>query len=228
MVDLNSKNAFVTGSSRGIGQQIAIGLANLGCNVIIHGRTLENCENTLQLLKPVGVNVYCVYGELSNEEGITSVINQVKDLGISIDILYNNAAIMTTYKDDYWSHNWEEWMTSLKTNVLSVYFLSSAFIPAMIDNGFGRVVNLVSGIKDQPELLPYSVSKWAASKITIDLAVKLEGTGVRVNSLDPQWISTDLGGEFADHSIDEVLPGALKPVLIEDDGPNGITFSAIE
>jgi NAD(P)-dependent dehydrogenase (short-subunit alcohol dehydrogenase family) len=77
-------------------------------------------------------------------------------------------------------------------------------------------------------LLPYSVSKWAASKITIDLAVKLEGTGVRVNSLDPQWISTDLGGEFADHSINEVLPGALKPALIEDDGPNGITFSAIE
>lgn len=134
---------------------------------------------------------------------------------------------MTSYREDFWSHSWEEWMESMKTNVLSVYKLSSAFIPAMIDNGFGRVVNLVSGIKDQPELLPYSTSKWAASKITIDLAVKLDGTGVRINSLDPQWISTDLGGEFAEHSVEEVLPGALQPVLIENDGPNGETFSAI-
>lgn len=227
MIDIKNKNAFVTGSSRGIGQQIVLGLAAKGCHVIVHGRTQENCNKTLELLKPYDVKVYCVIGELSEEKSINSVIKQVKNLDISIDILYNNAAIMTSYKEDFWSHNWEEWMQSMKTNVMSVYKLSSAFIPAMIDNGFGRVVNLVSGIKDQPELLPYSVSKWAASKITIDLAIKLEGTGVRINSLDPQWISTDLGGEFAEHSVEEVLPGALKPVLMDDDGPNGETFSAI-
>lgn len=227
MIDIKNKNALVTGSSRGIGQQIVLGLAAKGCNVIVHGRKQENCNNTLELLKTYDVKVYSVHGELSEEESITTVIKQVKDLGITIDILYNNAAIMTSYREDFWSHSWEEWMESMKTNVLSVYKLSSAFIPAMIDNGFGRVVNLVSGIKDQPELLPYSTSKWAASKITIDLAVKLDGTGVRINSLDPQWISTDLGGEFAEHSVEEVLPGALQPVLIENDGPNGETFSAI-
>lgn len=228
MIDIKNKNAFVTGSSRGIGQQIALGLAAKGCNIIVHGRTKENCHKTLELLKSYEVNAYAVYGELSEEGSINNVINQVRDLDISIDILYNNAAIMTSYKEEFWNHSWEEWMESMKTNVLSVYKLSSTFIPEMIDNGFGRVVNLVSGIKDQPELLPYSVSKWAASKITIDLAVKLEGTGVRINSLDPQWIKTDLGGEFADHSVEEVLPGALEPVLIDDDGPNGKTFSAID
>ncbi|MFD0932548.1 SDR family NAD(P)-dependent oxidoreductase [Psychroflexus salinarum] len=227
MIDIKNKNALVTGSSRGIGQQIVLGLAAKGCHVIVHGRKRENCNKTLELLKQYDVKVYCVFGELSEEKSIDNVIKQVKDLDINIDILYNNAAIMTSYKEDFWSHSWEEWMESMKTNVLSVYKLSSAFIPAMIENGFGRIVNLVSGIKDQPELLPYSVSKWAASKITIDLAVKLEETGVRINSLDPQWISTDLGGEFADHSVEEVLPGALKPVLISDDGPNGETFSAI-
>jgi NAD(P)-dependent dehydrogenase (short-subunit alcohol dehydrogenase family) len=227
MIDIKNKNAFITGSSRGIGQQIAIGLANLGCNVIIHGRTAGNCKKTQTLLSAFDVNTYIVDGDLSVEKEVNDVIHQVQNLGLSIDILYNNAAIMTTYKEDYWKHDWEEWMESMKTNVFSVYSLCSAFIPSMMTNGFGRVVNLVSGIKDQPELLPYSVSKWAASKITMDMAVKLEGTGVRINSLDPQWISTDLGGEFADHSIDEVLPGALDPVLIENDGPNGTTFSAI-
>ncbi|GAA0756052.1 SDR family NAD(P)-dependent oxidoreductase [Psychroflexus lacisalsi] len=228
MIDIKNKTAFVTGSSRGIGQQIVVGLANLGCNVVVHGRKKENCNKTLELLKPYNVRVNIVHGELSEEKSIKDVIKQVQKLNVNIDILYNNAAIMTSYKEDFWSHNWEEWMKSMKTNVLSVYTLSSAFIPGMVKNGFGRVVNLVSGIKDQPELLPYSVSKWAASKITIDLAVKFEGTGVRINSLDPQWISTDLGGEFADHSVEEVLPGALKPVLIENDGPNGETFSAID
>lgn len=228
MIDIKHKNAFITGSTRGIGQQIALGLADKSCNIIVHGRKKENCLETLELLKPYNVKVYSVYGELSEEESINTVIKQVKELDIPIDILYNNAAIMTSYKEEFWTHSWEEWMESMRTNVLSVYKLCSAFIPPMIENGFGRVVNLVSGIKDQPELLPYSVSKWAAAKITIDLAVKLEDTGVRINSLDPQWIKTDLGGEFADHSVDEVLPGALKPVLIDDDGPNGETFSAIE
>ncbi|MBZ9651327.1 SDR family NAD(P)-dependent oxidoreductase [Psychroflexus montanilacus] len=227
MISIKNKNAFITGSSRGIGQQIALGLAEKGCNIIIHGRKRENCYKTLELLKPYEVNTYVVYGELSEEKSIDYVIRQVKNLNISIDILFNNAAIMTNYKEEYWTHSWEEWMQSMKTNVLSVYKICSAFIPSMVEKEFGRVVNLVSGIKDQPELLPYSVSKWAASKITIDLAVKLEGTGVRINSLDPQWIKTDLGGEFADHSVEEILPGALKPVLIDSDGPNGKTFSAI-
>lgn len=227
MIDIKNKTALVTGSSRGIGQQIILGLAAKGCNVIVHGRKPGNCKKTLELLKAYDVKVYCVHGELSQVVSVDKIIRQVKNLEISIDILYNNAAIMTSYKEDFWNHSWEEWMESMKTNVLSVYKFSSAFIPAMIENGFGRVVNLISGIKDQPELLPYSVSKWATSKITIDLAVKLEGTGVRINSLDPQWISTDLGGEFAEHTVDEVLPGALEPVLIDDDGPNGETFSAI-
>jgi NAD(P)-dependent dehydrogenase (short-subunit alcohol dehydrogenase family) len=228
MIDIKNKNALITGSSRGIGQQVAIGLAKLGCNVIIHGRKPENCNETLELLSFYDIKVYTVHGDLSVEREVHDVIKQVNAFGLSVDILYNNAAVMTAYKENYWNHDWEAWMESMKTNVYSVYTLCGAFIPPMIDRGFGRIVNLVSGIKDQPELLPYSVSKWAASKITIDLAVKLEETGVRINSLDPQWISTDLGGEFADHSVDEVLPGALEPVLIEDDGPNGTTFTAIQ
>jgi len=98
----------------------------------------------------------------------------------------------------------------------------------MIDNGFGRVINLTSGIKDQPELVPYGASKWAVNKLTDDLAVKLAGTGVRINTLDPGWLRTDMGGENADHPVEAVLPGALAPALIENNGPNGDFFSAID
>lgn len=227
MIDLKGKNAFITGSSRGIGQQVAQGLANLGCNIIVHGRTKESTKQTIELLKAYNVDVYHVYGELSEEASVNEVIKQVKNLSIQVDILYNNAAVMSPYRVDYWEHTWDDWMLSMKVNVFAMYTLCKAFIPSMIENGFGRVVNLTSGITGEPELAPYGATKWAVNKLTHDLSVKLEHTSVRINTLDPGWLKTDLGGENADHEVEEVLPGALAPALIEDEGANGIEFSAI-
>ncbi len=228
MIQLKGKNAFITGSSRGVGQQVAQASAKLGCNIIVHGRTKESCAKTIELLKNNKVKVYCVYGELSKESQVKQVIAQVRNLKINIDILYNNAAIMTTYHKDYWNHSWDEWMETFKVNVFAMYSLCGAFIPAMIENGFGRVINVTSGIKDQPELAPYGASKWAVNKLTEDIAAKLVNTGVRINTLDPGWLRTDLGGPNADHPVEATLPGALAPALIEDDGPNGQFFSAID
>ncbi len=228
MIELKGRNALITGSSRGIGQQLAQGLAELGCNIIVHGRSSESCTNTLALLEEYPIHTYGVYGELSHEDQVNQLIRQVQDLHINVDILYNNAALMTPFYDDYWKHSWEEWMLTFKVNVFAMYSLCGAFIPAMIENGFGRVINLTSGIKDMPELAPYGASKWAVDKLTDDVAVKLKNTGVRINTLDPGWLRTDLGGENAEHPVEAVLPGALAPALIEDDGPNGEFFSAID
>ena len=132
MIQVKGKNALITGSSRGIGQQIALGLARLGCNNIVHGRTRESCTKTLELLKKYEVKTYCVFGELSDESRVNNLISQVKNLKISIDILYNNAAIMTSYHEDYWNHSWDEWIDTLKVNVCAMYSLCGAFIPGMI------------------------------------------------------------------------------------------------
>lgn len=228
MINIKGKNAFVTGSSRGVGQQIVQGLAKLGCNVIVHGRTKESCSKTLALLKAYDVKVYTVFGELSDEATVNALIKQVQDLKINVDILYNNAAVMTPYYEDFWNHSWEEWMETFKVNVFAMYSLCRAFIPPMVTNGFGRVINLTSGIKNEPELAPYGASKWAVNKLTDDLSVKLAPTPVRINTLDPGWLRTDLGGENADNPVEAVMPGALAPALIEDNGPNGIEFSALD
>lgn len=228
MIKVEGKNALITGSSRGVGQQIAIGLAKLKCNVIVHGRTLESCNKTLELLKDYPVKTYCVYGELSEEAQVKLLVNQVNDLNVSIDILYNNAAIMSPYREDFWGHTWNDWTQSFKVNVMAMYSLCVAFMPGMLERGFGRVINVTSGIMDQPELAPYGASKWAVNKLTDDFAVKLKDTGVRINRLDPGWLRTDLGGENADNPVEACMPGALAPVLVDDDGANGEFFSAID
>jgi len=227
-MSFKGNNALITGSSRGVGQQIAMGLAKMDCHIIVHGRTKESCTKTLELLDEYPVNTYCVYGELSDEEQVNHLIKQVQDLDINIDILYNNAAVMTPFYEDIWIHSWAEWAETFKVNVMAMYSLCAAFIPGMIKNGFGRVINVTSGIKDLPELAPYGASKWAVNKLTDDIAVKLKDSGVRINTLDPGWLRTDLGGENADHPVEAVLPGALAPALIENDGPNGEFFSAID
>ena len=228
MINIKGKNALVTGSSRGVGQQLAIGLAKLGCNVIVHGRTKESCDQTLELLKNYNVSTYSVNGELSDETAVDNLIKQVMELEIQIDILYNNAAIMPPYHEDIWKHSWDEWTKTFKVNVMALYNLCGAFIPGMIENGFGRVINLTSRIKDNPEVAPYGASKWAVDKLTDDIASKLEGTGVRINMIDPGWLRTAMGGENAEHPVEAVLPGGLAPVLVEDDGANGQFFSAID
>jgi short-subunit dehydrogenase len=226
-MDIKGKYAFITGSSRGVGQQIALGLADKGCHLILHGRTKESCDTTLNLLDDKKVKVFTVYGDLAIEAGVLNIIKQVQQLDVPVSILYNNAAIMTAYRKDYWQHSWDDWMESMKVNVFAVYTLCSAFIPAMLEQKYGRVINLVSGIEKEPELAPYASSKWALIKLTEDLASKYDNTPVRINMLDPGWLRTDLGGKFAHNAVEDVLPGALLPALLKNDGLNGALFRAL-
>ncbi|MES2934478.1 MAG: SDR family oxidoreductase [Pseudomonadota bacterium] len=222
---IENKWALITGSSRGIGRQIAIGLAKRKCNVIVHGRELSHLAEVLQTLKQYGVKTHAVVGDLATAEGVASIIAGVNNGPGHIDILYNNAAIMNTFKP-IWEITPAEWLESFQVNLFSMVALCNAFAPGMKQRGFGRIVNLTSGIKDQPSLAPYSVSKAAVDKYSRDLSTELEGANVLVNYLDPGWLKTDLGGPNAMFGVETVVPGALVPALLEDNGPSGRFFAA--
>ncbi len=222
---LENKWALITGSSRGIGQQIALGLARRKCNVIVHGRDKSHATETLRLLQGIDVKTYVVSGDLATQEGVTSVIQGVREGPGIVDILYNNAAIQNTWKP-VWDITMEEWATTFQINLFSMIALCNAFAPEMKRRNFGRIINLTSGIKDVPNLAPYSVSKAAVDKYSLDLAAELKGTNVLVNYLDPGWLRTDLGGPNGEHDVTTVLPGALIPALLEDNGPSGRFYAA--
>lgn len=222
---LSGKWALVTGSTRGIGQQIAIGLARLGANVVVHGRSRPAAAQTVSLLEPFPGSVEVVAGDLADPESVESLIKEVEDKVGGIDILYNNAAISHA-PEPIWDQSRELWDRVFQVNVHALIRLCQAFAPGMQARKWGRIVNLTSGIADQPDLAPYSVSKAAVDKFSRDLAAALKGANVLVNYVDPGWLKTDLGGPDAWDEVATVLPGALVPALLPDNGPTGRLYSA--
>jgi NAD(P)-dependent dehydrogenase (short-subunit alcohol dehydrogenase family) len=225
MENLKGKWALVTGASRGIGRTVAIGLAQKGCNIVLHARSKAHADATLQEVRNLGVEAFSIGADLGDSQQLDAMINEIIEQIGGVDILYNNAAIMNPQKEVY-EIPMQDWQTVFSVNVFAPVRLCAAFIPIMKERGYGRVVNVSSGIEKTPKLAPYAASKWAIDKLTDDLAADLKGTNVLVNAMDPGWIKTDMGGEHADHEIDTVLPGMLVPVLFPKGGPSGRKIQA--
>ena len=213
--DISGKWALVTGASRGVGRQISLGLARAGCNVVLHSRLLESTATLAAELQELGVQTHQVAAELSDAAELTSMLESLLQSGPEIDILYNNAAIMTPYRQDWLNIPDEDYQRSFQVNVIALSRICHAFIPGMKTRKWGRIVNVTSGIQDQPELIAYSISKGAVDKFTTDTSGHLAEHGVLMNTLDPGWLRTDLGGPNAPGDVTSVLPGALIPVLME-------------
>ncbi|NLL14161.1 MAG: SDR family oxidoreductase [Fibrobacter sp.] len=215
MLDIRNKWALVTGASRGVGLQVACALASRGCNLVVHSRKKEHTAPEAQQLSK-NVKVIQLEAELSDTEAVKEMAEKAEQLSGGIDILYNNAAIMTAYRTDIYSATHDEYLKSFLVNTIAPITICNIIIPQMIKRGFGRVVNVTSGIKDEPQLMPYAASKAALDKFVFDMANHLKGTGVLMNLMDPGWLRTDLGGPNAPNPVESVLPGALVPVLLEE------------
>lgn len=228
MPDIKNKWALVTGASRGVGQQIAIGLAQKGVNLVLHSRAINNQHKTLEQLKHYDIKIEQVACDLTNPQSIAQCIAHAEAVSGGIDIVYNNAAIMTQYIELFKTPA-EDYHMSFQVNVLAVIQICNFFAQHMKARGYGRIVNVTSGIKDTPHLDAYSITKAALDKYTRDLAVELANTGVLANLVDPGWCRTDLGGPEAWNDVSSVLPGALIPAMLGkqgDEEPRAMVFAA--
>jgi 3-oxoacyl-[acyl-carrier protein] reductase len=219
--EIRGKWALVTGASRGIGRQVCLGLSQYGCNLVLHSREASHTKSLAAELAGKGVKVQQAAGELSDQKQVDAMLKNLPP----IDILYNNAAVMTPFHNDWVNVPAEDFRKSFEVNVISLIRICHHLIPGMVKRGWGRIINVTSGIKDQPELIAYAISKAAVDKFVFDTVIRLKDTGVLMNLLDPGWLRTDLGGPKAPNSVESVLPGALVPALI-DDGTTGKLFCA--
>ncbi len=226
MSSIEGRWALITGSTRGIGRETALALARLGCHVIVHGRTLEHTREVMAELANLPVNSCAVAGALDTPAGVQQIIAQVGQCSAPhIDILYNNAAIINT-STSLFEFTAAEWQRTFQVNLLAMVEFCSAFAPGMRSRKWGRIINLTSGIANQPDLAPYSASKAAVDKYTQDLAWELKDDNVLVNCVDPGWIRTQMGGPNAWEEVETVIPGVLVPALLGNRGASGKRFSA--
>jgi 3-oxoacyl-[acyl-carrier protein] reductase len=193
-------------SSRGIDQKIVLVLAERECNIIVRARTLVNTEKVLFLLKVSGVQIHAMVSYLADPAGVEPVIWQLSEANVNVDIHYNNAAIQNAWKP-FLRIDMEEWFHPFQVNLWAVISLCIAFAPGMKKRGYGRIINLTSGIKEIPQLALYSVSMVAVDKYSRDLAAELAGPN-------------------AEGEVKSVLLGALIPARLEDNGPNGRFYTA--
>lgn len=223
--NISGKWALVTGASRGIGRQVSLALAEKGCNVVLHSRDSAHTAELAAEIEAKGVNAVQVGAELSDQGQVDRLVSETLAATGGIDILYNNAAVMTPYRNEWLNFPAEDFRASFEVNVISLIRLCHAFIPGLKAKGWGRIVNVTSGVANQPEMTAYAASKAAVDKYVYDTAETLKPNGILMNLLDPGWLRTDLGGPNAPNSVESVLPGALVPVLIND-GTTGKLFRA--
>jgi 3-oxoacyl-[acyl-carrier protein] reductase len=216
VLDISNKWVLLTGASRGVGRLVAGALADKGCRLILQSRKVENTAEMAAEFRARGLTVHSLAAELSDQEQVIALGREALAISGGIDILYNNAGVQTPYHPDMFVTDPAEYALCYQVNTLAPITLCNLILPGMIERGFGRVVNVTSGIKDLPHLMAYAASKAALDKYVYDMAPHLRNTGVVMNLLDPGWLKTDLGGPEAPNDPKTVLPGAMVPVLIED------------
>lgn len=227
MISLKNRWTLVTGASRGIGRLAAVELARRGSNLVLQARGEEQLQGVLREVTELGVEAYTVACELSDEKQIRSMLAEIERRGTRIDAVLNNAGVQVTYRTNYYETPAEDFVRSTMINVAAPMLICYALLPGMIERGFGRIVNVTSGIDKEPEQAAYSASKAGLDKVTRDIGTRLEGTDVTISLADPGWCRTDLGGPNAPNSPESSTTGIIMGLFV-DDKHSGRTFHAQE
>jgi glucose 1-dehydrogenase len=208
MKGLKGKNALITGASSGIGQAIAIRLAQEGCNIAINYRkSAEEAENTEEMamqkacgdIDNCGVKSLLVQGDVSKEEDILEMINTVVDKFGSLDILVNNAGIQT----ESLSHEvkTEDFDRVIAVNLRGAYLCARETIKHLLSrNTPGVIINIssVHEIIPRPMYVSYSISKGGMENMTKTLALEYANRGIRVNAVAPGATITPINQDWID------------------------------
>jgi NAD(P)-dependent dehydrogenase (short-subunit alcohol dehydrogenase family) len=193
--DFTGKTALVTGAGRGIGRAVALGLGGAGARVVLLARTTEQLEQTRGLLREQGVpdgRISTVPADLADEQDRGRAAAAVLAAG-RVDILVNNAATVEPLGPTT-AITAADLRLAFEVNVIAPAALTAACLPGMLDAGWGRVVNVSSGIVANPAGMirgnAYAATKAALEAHTVNLAAELAGTGVTVNVYRPGGVDT--------------------------------------
>jgi NAD(P)-dependent dehydrogenase (short-subunit alcohol dehydrogenase family) len=227
-VNLEQRIAVVTGANRGIGFEICRQLARQGIHVILTSRDEAKGKAACQKLDAEGLDLRYHQLDVTDRESIQRLGDFIHNEYGRLDILVNNAG---TYLDEGVSAFQVDIDTvrrTVETNVYGPLILCQTLVALMRRHGYGRVVNVSSGMAQLANMggrsLAYRMSKTCLNVLTRIMAAELRGTNILVNAMAPGWVRTDMGGPSAPRSAEEGGDTAVWLATLPDDGPQGGFF----
>jgi NAD(P)-dependent dehydrogenase (short-subunit alcohol dehydrogenase family) len=227
---LDGHTALITGGGRGIGRAIALVYAGAGANVIVASRSKDEVQAVCREVESLGVGGMALVADVSDPEDVRTMASAARELG-HVDIVVNNAGNLV-YKplvplpgpglDGRWTSPGavtdEEWFTTLNTHVSSSFFLLRELAPAMLENRWGRVINITSGARGRtvPFCAPYEVAKGALASLTRTLAHEWATYNVTVNAIAPGHFHTTMSADL--HEIPSSREWMLRRIPMHREG----------
>jgi NAD(P)-dependent dehydrogenase (short-subunit alcohol dehydrogenase family) len=188
---LRGKVVMITGASQGLGRALTRAFAREGANLVINSRNADSLDPVAEEVEAAGAEVLAVPGDVSRATHVEILVDAAVERFGRIDVLVNNAGLLgprvpiAEYPED-------EWRKVLEANLTGPFLLAKAVVPHMPEGG--SIVNVTSGVsvEGRPRWGAYSVSKFGVEGLTQILAAELEERGIRVNSVDPGGMRTEM------------------------------------
>jgi NAD(P)-dependent dehydrogenase (short-subunit alcohol dehydrogenase family) len=189
---LNGKTAVVTGSARGLGREIALGLGHYGASLVLADAVYP--QETQKLVEQGGNRCIAVQTDISDEEQVRNLIKTATAEYGQVDILVNNAGVSQLSYTATEDLPVDEWDQIVETNLRGTFLCCKNIGKLMIDGGGGSIVNIAStaGISGVPRAPAYCASKSGIILLTKSLALEWARHNIRVNSIAPHYLETDL------------------------------------
>ena len=217
---------MVTGGNRGIGFEVCRQLAQKGLRVVLTSRVTKDGEPAARRLREEeDLDVEYARLDVSSERSIRECADLLRDQDVHVDALINNAAICPS--GTVLELEAQTMVEGLRTNLLGPFWICRAFVPRMLQAGYGRVVNVSSGWGAFAQGLggpvAYSVPKAALNALTVSLANEVRGD-IKVNAVCPGWVRTRMGGAEATRTVERGAETIVWLATLPTRGPNGGFF----
>jgi 3-oxoacyl-[acyl-carrier protein] reductase len=197
----NGRTALVTGAGRGIGRELAGQLAAGGATVALVARSYTELTETARQVRAGGGRAHVVPADLADAGQRAEAVRQVREACGAVDILVNNAGVVAPLGPSA-ELDPADWAAAIELNLTAVATLTFALLPSMLERGWGRVVNVSSGVVANPGFMvggnAYTTSKAALEAHTVNLATELAGTGVTANVYRPGAVDTGMQAAIRD------------------------------
>ncbi len=198
-MEFYNKTVVITGASVGIGKATAIEMAKNGAKVCLVDVNIEGLNAVAEEIKSLGASAEAFICDVSDEQRVRQVVQEIIDQYGKIDILVNNAGIWRTWKP-FVETTSDDWKKRINVNILGLMYFTHAVLPNMIENAYGRIVNVgsVAGVYGNPRMVDYSMTKGAVSSFTKALAKEVAAQGITVNNVVPGTVRNEGAGAAID------------------------------